>query len=126
MTFETYPNIKLLNEINQKCIFLWFSKCKTRNVTSGYNNDNILKLEIFSNRKHKSEKNVADFKKKMLSFINLPCGHVMSHTKYGPDRFSRFDVYWIQTDRQTDKHHDKLNLYKYLSQASIHLDNKIY
>ena len=63
---------------------------------------------------------------KFLSFINLPCGHVMSHTKYGPDRFSRFDVYWIQTDRQTDKHHDKLNLYKYLSQASIHLDNKIY
>ena len=27
----------------------------------------------------------------------------MSHTKFGPDRFSRFDVYWIQTDRQTDK-----------------------
>ena len=30
----------------------------------------------------------------------LPCGHVMSHKKFGPDRFSRFDVYWIQTDRQ--------------------------
>ena len=27
----------------------------------------------------------------------------MSHTKFGPDRFSRFDVYWIQTNRQTDK-----------------------
>ena len=27
----------------------------------------------------------------------------MSHKKFGPDRFSRFDVYWIQTDRQTDK-----------------------
>jgi len=38
-----------------------------------------------------------------LSFINLPCGHVMSHTKFGPDRFSRFDVYWIQTDRHPDK-----------------------
>ena len=37
---------------------------------------------------------------KFLSFINLPCGHVMSHKKFGPDRFSRFDVYWIQTDRQ--------------------------
>jgi len=23
----------------------------------------------------------------------------MSHTKFGPDRFSRFDVYWIQTDK---------------------------
>ena len=24
----------------------------------------------------------------------------MSHKKFGPDRLSRFDVYWIQTDRQ--------------------------
>ena len=24
------------------------------------------------------------------------------HTKFGPDRFSRFDVYWIQKDRQTE------------------------
>ena len=27
----------------------------------------------------------------------------MSHKKIGPDQFSRFDVYWIQTDRQTDR-----------------------
>ena len=27
----------------------------------------------------------------------------MSHKKFGPNRFSRFDVYWIQTKRQTDK-----------------------
>jgi len=27
----------------------------------------------------------------------------MSHNKFGPDRFSRFDVHWIQTDKQTDK-----------------------
>jgi len=27
----------------------------------------------------------------------------MSHKKFGPDGFSRFDVYWIQTDKQTDK-----------------------
>ena len=31
----------------------------------------------------------------------------MSHKKIGPDRFSRFDVYWIQTDRQTDRHPDR-------------------
>ena len=24
----------------------------------------------------------------------------MSHKKFGPDRYSRFEVYWIQTDRQ--------------------------
>jgi len=35
----------------------------------------------------------------------------MSHKKFGPDRFSRFDVYWIQTDRQTNKQADKPNLY---------------
>ena len=35
----------------------------------------------------------------------------MSHKKFGPDRFSRFDVYWIQTDRQTDKQTDNPNLY---------------
>ena len=37
----------------------------------------------------------------------------MSHKKLGPDRFSRFDVYWIQTnkDKQTDKQTDKPNLY---------------
>ena len=35
----------------------------------------------------------------------------MSHKKCGPDRFSRFDVYWIQTNKQTDKQTDKPNLY---------------
>ena len=37
---------------------------------------------------------------KFLSFMNLPVGYVKSHTNFGPDRFRRFDVYWIQTDRQ--------------------------
>ena len=35
----------------------------------------------------------------------------MSHKKFGPDRFSRFDFYWIQTNKQTpkqtNKHHNK-------------------
>jgi len=35
----------------------------------------------------------------------------MSHKKFGPDRFSRFDVYWIQTYTQTDNQTDKPNLY---------------
>ena len=35
----------------------------------------------------------------------------MSHKKFGPDRFSRFDVYWIQTNKQTNKQTDKPNLY---------------
>ena len=40
---------------------------------------------------------------------------MMSHKKFGPDRFSRFDVYWIQTNKQTnkqtDRQTDKPNLY---------------
>ena len=34
---------------------------------------------------------------KFLSSIYLPWGHVKSPTKFRPDRFSRFDVYWIQS-----------------------------
>jgi len=67
-------------------------------------------LRIFK-KKSRISKNLNFFTKlktfethffKFLSFINLTCGHVMSHKKFGPDRFSRFDVYWIQTDKQTD------------------------
>ena len=43
------------------------------------------------------KKNSRIFKK--LNFFT----NVMSHKKFGPDRFSRFDVYWIQTNRQTDR-----------------------
>ena len=39
----------------------------------------------------------------ILSFINLPWGHERCHKKCGPDRFSRVDVYWIQTNRQTPR-----------------------
>ena len=35
----------------------------------------------------------------------------MSHKKFGPDRFSPFDVYWIQTNRHPDKQTDKPNVY---------------
>ena len=48
---------------------------------------------------------------KVLINHNLPWGNVRSHTKFGPDRFSRFDFYWIQ--KQTNKHTDKQSLYVY-------------
>ena len=55
---------------------------------------------------------------KIWSSINLPWGHARSHKKFEPE-FSRFDVYWIQTnkqtnkqtDRQTNRQTDKPNLY---------------
>jgi len=31
----------------------------------------------------------------------------MSHKKIGPDQFSRFDVYWIQTNKQTNTKTDR-------------------
>jgi len=34
------------------------------------------------------------------SFVNLPWGYVRSHTKFGSDRFSWFEVYWIQTNNK--------------------------
>ena len=40
--------------------------------------------------------------KNLITHKPFPC-HARSYTKFGPDRFSRFDVYWIQTDRQTEK-----------------------
>jgi len=57
--------------------------------------DFIIKFHGFS----KFNENQILFKK-IRSFITLPWGHVRSYTKFGPDRFSRFQVYWIQTDRQ--------------------------
>ena len=55
---------------------------------------------------------------KILSFINLPWAYVMSHKKFGPDRFSRFDVYLLDTNKQTDKQTDKPNLYIEVTQAA--------
>ena len=42
---------------------------------------------------------------KSRSFINLSWGHTRSQKNVEPDQFSRFDVYWIkkQTDTQTSK-----------------------
>ena len=56
-------------------------------------------LEHFQNKKNKKLLNTIFFK--FWSSINLPWGHVRSHTKLGTDRFSRFEVYRTQkTDRQ--------------------------
>ena len=55
--------------------------------------------------------------------MNLHWGHVRSHTKFGPDRFSRFDVYWIQTNKhpQTDTQTSKVYIYVYTSQISMYI-----
>ena len=41
----------------------------------------------------------------------------MSHKKFGPDRFSRFDVYWIQTNKQTPKQTNRQAKFIYRSSA---------
>ena len=45
---------------------------------------------------------------KFLSFRNLPWGPARCHTKFEHNRFSRFDVVWIQTERQA-KYIDRLH-----------------
>ena len=42
----------------------------------------------------------------------------MSHKKFGPDRFSRFDVYWIQ-QKQTNRQTDKPNLFIDSNQKTV-------
>ena len=32
-----------------------------------------------------------------------PWNDARCHKRFGPDRFSHFDVYWIQTDSKADK-----------------------
>ena len=51
----------------------------------------------------------------------------MSHKKFGPDRVSRFDVYWIQTNKQTNKQTDRQAKFIYrfitssMTKACLHL-----
>jgi len=53
--------------------------------------------------------------------MNLPWGYVRSHTKFGPDRFSRFDAYWKE---KTDKfiyrysmQHPGVNIYQIINKT---------
>ena len=45
---------------------------------------------------------------KIRSSINLPWGSHEVTQKFRPDRFSCFDVYWIQINKQTNRQTDKL------------------
>ena len=49
----------------------------------------------------------------------------MSHKKFGPDRFSRFDVYWIQTNKQTDKQTDRQAKFIYRRSAKNPFNLKV-
>ena len=53
----------------------------------------------------------------------LPWGHFRCHTKFGPDRFSCLNVYWIQRNRQTDK--QSIYIYKLQFAASNQLYTNI-
>ena len=51
----------------------------------------------------------------------------MSHKKFGPDRFSRFDVYWIQTNKQTNRQTDRQAkfIYRYWLQSNYSQLNQL-
>ena len=72
-----------------------FSLCTSENKTKiirGFSQNFLWILKIVKNLM--KIEFCGDKYLKFWSFINLPCGHVM---------FSRFDVYWIQTNRQTPR-----------------------
>ena len=86
----------LTNNKNKKCC--------------GFSKKNSWIFKIFKNRILMGGKFL-----KILSFINLPWAYVMSQKKFGPDRFSRFDVYWIQTNKQTDTMTSQIYIYIYMN-----------
>ena len=47
----------------------------------------------------------------------------MSHKKFGPDRFSRFDAYWLQTNKQTDRQTNRQAkfIYRYRLDKDLYL-----
>ena len=62
---------------------------------------------------HCKTKNFKDFIKNFVEFLKIRSfGHTRPYKKFWPDRFSRFDVYWIQPNRQRDKQTDRQAKYK--------------
>ena len=79
-------------------LFVYILK-QSRKKFRGFLKKNLRIFKIFKNfTKIKSFKHKF---LKILSFINLPWAYVMSHKKFGPDRFSRLTfIGYKQTDRQ--------------------------
>ena len=48
---------------------------------------------------------------KIQSSIKLLWGHVRSNKKFGPVRYSRFDVYWIQTNKHPNRPRQTSQIY---------------
>ena len=70
--------------------------------------DFSIQISAFSKKKFKL---FQYFFSSNFDFVSLPWGHMRSHKKCGPDRFSRFDVYFLQTDRQSTY------IYRYIFQT---------
>ena len=90
MEYRTYLYLEIWLQISlliQKCIILGFQALLAHLIfqlaVQNLMTIEFCKRQIFEN----------------LS-INLPWGHVRSLKKLGPDQFSRFDVYWKQTNRK--------------------------
>ena len=63
--------------------------------------ENLLDIEFCSRISKKKFADFQNFKSFLILIFHKPS--LRSHTQFGPDRFSRFDVYWIQPNKQTDK-----------------------
>ena len=101
------------------CHKLWFSSpyifVNPLNQTLSISDYELVKLDNLSIKLHQFAKfqrleHLIEFVTKIQPFSILSIHksytswcHARSHTKCGPDRFSHSDVYWIQTDKQTDR-----------------------
>ena len=54
----------------------------------------LSKIFLFSQKSKAFKYNFLLYCESIVTFPGVP------HTQFGPDRFSCFDVYWKQTDRQ--------------------------
>ena len=61
----------------------------------------------------------------ILIILNLFWGHVRSRATFGRDWFSNFDVYWILTNKQTDKQASKVYLCMALGKVEKDVDSLI-
>ena len=80
--------------------FFWILTLKVGHLKS-FSNFVLIFLFKLAHFQKKSNYFLGFFK--IIMFHKRSWGLVRSNSKFGPDRFSRFDVYLIQTDGQTSK-----------------------
>ena len=87
-SWEPFPQ-GYLTCIERKNNEIYIKMLKSTFHTRFYNKDKTVEIKI-------------NIRKCLITFDKInSLGYVRSHTKFRPNQFSHFDVYWTQTDRLT-------------------------